>query len=45
MIKELKESDDYDKFWTNFGKYIKVGVVEDEQNIEELSGLCLWTMR
>jgi len=44
MIKDLKESGDYDKFWTNFGKYIKVGVVEDEQNIEELSGLCLWTM-
>jgi len=30
----------YGKFWKNFGKYIKVGVIEDEINTQELAKLC-----
>jgi|TARA_B110000305_G_scaffold235243_1_gene294565 heat shock protein beta len=30
---------DYAKFWNNFGKYIKVGVIEDEANKDELAEL------
>eukprot|EP00934_Nitzschia_sp_Nitz4_P009201 Nitzschia sp. Nitz4//scaffold7_size249615//106032//108481//NITZ4_001170-RA/size249615-augustus-gene-0.8-mRNA-1//1//CDS//3329558421//9191//frame0 len=40
MIRTLSEDADtskYDTFWKNFGKYIKVGVVEDERNRMELA--------
>ncbi|GMH64406.1 hypothetical protein TrRE_jg3070, partial [Triparma retinervis] len=42
MIKSVEEKgeEEYMKFWRNFGKYIKVGVVEDENNGQELAGLC-----
>ena len=28
------------KFWKNFGKYMKVGVIEDSVNTQELAKLC-----
>merc|ERR1712070_1198127 len=43
MIKELAEADDetgkaqYVLFWNNFGKYLKVGIIEDDRNREEIS--------
>ncbi|GJQ12489.1 hypothetical protein GpartN1_g4280.t1 [Galdieria partita] len=44
MIEELskRDNDDYETFWTNFGKYVKVGIIEeDEKNIrDELVRLC-----
>ena len=30
----------YNNFWKNFGKYIKVGVIEDEKSREDLVPLC-----
>ena len=30
----------YDSFWKNFGKYIKVGIIEDEKNRDDLIPLC-----
>ncbi len=42
MIKDLKGSDDpknWNTFWGQFGKYIKVGIVEDEKNRDELAQL------
>ncbi len=32
--------DDYHIFWKNFGKYLKVGIIEDESNKEALVPLC-----
>ncbi|GJD06396.1 Heat shock protein 90-5, chloroplastic [Galdieria sulphuraria] len=44
MFDELskRDNDDYETFWTHFGKYIKVGIIEeDERSIrDELIGLC-----
>jgi heat shock protein beta len=44
MFQELSKRDnnDYETFWTNFGKYIKVGVLEeDDRSIrDELTRLC-----
>ena len=41
MISELaSNSTNYDKFWKNFGKYIKVGIIEDEKAKEDLIPLC-----
>jgi len=42
MMANLAKSDDiaYNKFWKNFGKYIKVGIVEDEKNRLDLIPLC-----
>jgi molecular chaperone HtpG len=40
MIRELAEDEDktkYIMFWNNFGKYLKVGVVEDDRNRKELA--------
>lgn len=31
---------EYNKFWKNFGKYIKIGVIEDEKSREDLTPLC-----
>merc|ERR1711968_155131 len=37
MIKQLQSDDDkYDKFWENFGKNIKMGLVEDSSNRTKL---------
>ena len=30
----------YDTFWKNFGKYVKVGIIEDEKAREDLIPLC-----
>ncbi len=42
MVKSIEEKgyDEYMKFWKNFGKYMKVGVVEDSTNTQELAGYC-----
>ncbi len=42
MIKDLKEAEDpknWDNFWGQFGKYLKVGIVEDEKSRDELANL------
>ena len=36
------EGDDGKTFWEQFGKYVKVGLVEDDDNQEEIAGLCRW---
>ena len=33
-------STEYQKFWKSFGKYIKVGIIEDEKNRDDLIPLC-----
>jgi molecular chaperone HtpG len=40
MIRDLSESEDgtYASFWNNFGKYLKVGILEDERNRDEVAG-------
>lgn len=42
MISDLASNNatSYIKFWKNFGKYIKVGVIEDEKARDELIPLC-----
>lgn len=41
MISDLStNSTSYNTFWKNFGKYIKVGVIEDEKVREDLIPLC-----
>lgn len=41
MIKELAEAEEEDSqyimFWNNFGKYLKVGIIEDDRNREEIA--------
>jgi heat shock protein beta len=40
MIKELAEAEDdgqYILFWNNFGKYLKVGIIEDDRNRDEIA--------
>ena len=42
MIRDLAEDDDENKyimFWNNFGKYLKVGIIEDDKNKKEISPL------
>jgi HSP90 family molecular chaperone len=42
MFRDLKEAEDQEKwntFWGQFGKYLKVGIVEDEDNKDELAKL------
>ncbi|CAI9106239.1 OLC1v1005352C1 [Oldenlandia corymbosa var. corymbosa] len=34
-----ENKDDYDRFWENFGKYIKLGVLEDSENHQRLAPL------
>lgn len=41
MMADLsKNTTAYDSFWKNFGKYIKVGIIEDEKAREDLIPLC-----
>ena len=42
MITDLSNTNStvYNTFWKNFGKYIKVGIIEDEKNRNELVPLC-----
>ncbi len=42
MFRDLAEDEDpskYIMFWNNFGKYLKVGVIEDDKNKKELASL------
>ena len=42
MIRDIAEDEDktkYITFWNNFGKYLKVGLIEDERNNKEISPL------
>ncbi len=41
MIKDLADAEEEDSqyilFWNNFGKYLKVGIIEDDRNREEIA--------
>jgi len=42
MMKEIADDEDksqYIMFWNNFGKYLKVGAVEDDKNRDEIASL------
>ena len=42
MIRDIAEDEDetkYIMFWNNFGKYLKVGVIEDERNKKDIAPL------
>lgn len=42
MFRDIMEDEDatkYINFWNNFGKYLKVGVIEDDKNVKELKPL------
>ena len=42
MIREIAEAEDesqYVMFWNNFGKYLKVGIIEDDKNRNEIAEL------
>jgi molecular chaperone HtpG len=42
MIREIAEDEDetqYILFWNNFGKYLKVGIIEDDKNKKDLEPL------
>jgi heat shock protein beta len=44
MFKEIeKDEEKYKKFFTTFGKYLKVGVIEDVDNKDELASLTRWS--
>ena len=42
MMSDLAKTNEtaYDSFWKNFGKYVKVGIIEDEKSREDLIPLC-----
>ena len=42
MITDLSTTNStvYNTFWKNFGKYVKVGIIEDEKNRNDLVPLC-----
>ncbi len=39
MIGKLAKKDDYDKFWKEFGKVLKEGIIDDEKNKEQIAKL------
>ena len=42
MIEDIAEDEDeskYTVFWNNFGKYLKVGIIEDDRNRKEIASL------
>ncbi|GKZ00276.1 hypothetical protein MPSEU_000980500 [Mayamaea pseudoterrestris] len=42
MIREIAEDEDksrYIMFWNNFGKYLKVGIIEDDKNKKDIAPL------
>jgi molecular chaperone HtpG len=42
MFREIAEAEDgsqYVQFWNNFGKYLKVGVIEDDKNKKDIAPL------
>lgn len=43
---EKKGEDEYQTFWENFGKYLKVGIIEDNDNKAELAKLMrFWSTK
>eukprot|EP00918_Siedleckia_nematoides_P042455 GHVU01092655.1.p1 GENE.GHVU01092655.1~~GHVU01092655.1.p1 ORF type:complete len:514 (+),score=107.79 GHVU01092655.1:455-1996(+) len=44
LIQSIKDKggDSYDKFWVNFGRYVKVGVIEDRDHQQELAAFLLF---
>ena len=42
MMSDLatRNATEYNNFWKNFGKYLKVGIIEDEKSREDLVPLC-----
>lgn len=44
MFKEIeKNATAYNTFWSGFGRYLKVGLIEDNDNRNELAKLSRWT--
>jgi len=44
MFKEIeKNATAYTTFWNGFGRYLKVGLIEDNDNRQELAKLSRWT--
>ena len=39
LIERLSKTDDYQKFWTTFGRVLKEGIIEDEAHRERISKL------
>ena len=39
LIERLSKTDDYQKFWTTFGRVLKEGIIEDETHRERISKL------
>jgi len=45
MIRDIEGDEDkskYVEFWNNFGKYLKVGIVEDDRAKDDIAPLCRW---
>lgn len=44
MISSIREKsmDDYKKFWNEFGRYIKAGLIETEDHKDALANLSMW---
>jgi len=42
MMSDLasRNATEFDNFWKNFGKYVKVGIIEDEKVRDDLVPLC-----
>ena len=45
MLRDIaaRDNDDYDTFWENFGRNLKLGVIEDSDNRKELAELLRFT--
>ena len=45
MLKDIaaRDNDDYDTFWDNFGRNLKLGVIEDSDNRKDLADLLRFT--
>lgn len=39
---KARDNDDYPEFWRQFGRYIKAGIIEGEDNADALIRLSLW---
>lgn len=39
MIEKLAKGDDYDKFWKEFGKVLKEGIIDDSNNQDQIARL------
>lgn len=44
MFRSIKsrDNDDYHEFWKQFGRYIKAGIIEATDHVEELTKMSLW---